>query len=39
MIRICKHYIPWNLAFLVITESLKFLDPFILDLNNSYTGK
>ena len=22
MIRICKHYIPWNLAFLVIAESL-----------------
>src|SRR5205809_7086041 len=22
MIRICKHYIPWNLAFLVIAESV-----------------
>ena len=22
MIRICKHYIPWNLAFLVIAESM-----------------
>src|SRR5262245_16809234 len=22
MIRICKHYIPWNLAFLVIIESM-----------------
>ena len=22
MIRICKHYIPWNLAFLVMAESL-----------------
>src|SRR5215475_11812301 len=22
MIRICKHYIPWNLAFLVIAEGI-----------------
>src|SRR5438034_7341818 len=22
MIRICKHYIPWNLAFLVVAESV-----------------
>jgi len=31
MIRICKHYIPWNLAFLVIAESM-------LVFGSVYTG-
>src|SRR5437016_5099983 len=31
MIRICKHYIPWNLAFLVIAENL-------LVFGSVYTG-